>query len=299
MMKRRKFIAGAAAIFGTAAGSKVLGETSPADNRKKLERVCVSSWSFHNLFTSTHDERAPAISGKPLDILDFPEMVADRYHVHNIEVVSPHFASTETSYLDGFKRRLARAHSRLVNIPVDYDELWDQPALSATDPKEREKAVGLYSKWIDIAKELAAPSIRCDPGKVNPDDLSPTIGSYKTLVSRARPQGIHIIVENHGGIVSKQPELLVKILKESGAGALPDFGNFPDEETREHGLRLLFPLAASICHAKLRQGKMDFGRCVGISKETGFKGVYSIEAGGQGDPYEAVQQVRDELIKYL
>ena len=299
MMKRREFIGGVAAIFGTAAGSEVVGQASPTDIGKKLERVCVSSWSFHNLFTSTHDERAPAISGKPLDILDLPDMSADRFQVHNIEVVSPHFASTEKSYLDEFKGRLARAHSRLVNIPVDYDELWDQPALSATDSKERGKAVELYTKWIDIAKDLAAPSIRCDPGKVNPEDLTATITSYKTLVSRARPKEIHIIVENHGGIVSKQPEVLVKILKESGAGALPDFGNFPDEETREHGLRLLFPLAVSLCHAKLRQGKMDFGRCIRISKETGFKGVYSIEAGGQGDPYEAVQQVRDELIKYL
>jgi len=28
-------------------------------------------------------------------LLDFPEMIADRYKVHNLEFCAPHFASTE------------------------------------------------------------------------------------------------------------------------------------------------------------------------------------------------------------
>jgi hypothetical protein len=67
-------------------------------------------------------------------------MIADRYRVHNLEVVAPHFASTEPSYVRDFKSRLQRAHSRLINIPVDIDELWDQPALSGTD-QQRERAI--------------------------------------------------------------------------------------------------------------------------------------------------------------
>ena len=78
---------------------------------------------------------------KPLKALDFPEMIADRYHVHNLEIVSPHFESSEPSYIRELKARLERAHSHLVNIPIDYDELWEKPALSAPDSKEREKAV--------------------------------------------------------------------------------------------------------------------------------------------------------------
>ena len=94
-------------------------------------------------------------------------MIADRYHVHNVEIVSPHFESSELSYIRHLKVRLDRAHSRLVNIPVDYDELWEKPALSAPDTKEREKAIGMYSKWIDITRELGTRSVRCDPGVIN------------------------------------------------------------------------------------------------------------------------------------
>src|SRR6266481_6543129 len=297
-MKRREFMihsgAGALALCASS-GSRA---QSPApDSGAKRARVCVSSWSFHNLFTATHDKKAPPLD-KPLKALDFPEMIADRYHVHNLEIVSPHFESSEPSYLRELKMRLERAHSRLVNIPVDYDELWEKPALSATDTKEREKAISMYAKWIDIAHEIGARSVRCDPGIINLADPSPTIDSYKSLVSHGRAKEIRVIVENHG-TASQHPEELVQILKASGAGALPDFGNFPDEETRERGLRLMFPLAVTVCHAKLNPARFDFARCVQMSKAANFQGVYSIEAGGRGDPYEAVQQVVDALLQNL
>jgi len=104
----------------------------------------------------------------------------------------------------------------------------------------REHAISLYSKWIDRAGELGSPSVRCDPGTINLADLSPTIASYKTLVTYARARNIDLIVENHG-TAAAHPEELAAILKASGAGALPDFGNFPEAETRERGLKTVVP----------------------------------------------------------
>ena len=301
-MKRREFIVNATGAAGSAvawARGSALAQTSAPEGDAKLARICISSWSFHTLFTATQDRKGPPISGKPLDVLDFPGMIADRYRVHTLEIVAPHFASSEPSYFNEFKNRLKRAHSRLANIPADIPELGGQPALSSPEPAAREHAISLYTKWIDNAHELGARSVRCDPGKINTADLSPTIASYKTLVAYGRSKGIDVIVENHGGAGSEHPETLAQILKASGAGALPDFGNFPNEETRERGLRLLFPLAITVCHAKLNPARFDIARCVQISKDAGYKGVYSIEAGGRGDPYEAVRQVMDELEKNL
>jgi sugar phosphate isomerase/epimerase len=110
-------------------------------------------------------------------------------------------------------------------------------------------------------------------------------------------KGVGVIVENHGAI-SQHPEVLARILRASGAGALPDIGNFPDEETRERGLRLLYPLAKGISHAKLGPG-FDLAKCLQIAKGAGYKGVFSIEAEGRGDPYEPVQQILDALNKLL
>jgi sugar phosphate isomerase/epimerase len=259
----------------------------------KLRRVAVSSWSFHTAF-----ERDRNDPGKQLmDVRDFPEMVADRYHVHNVEIILPHFAGAEPSLVRDFKSRLEKAHSRLVNMPLDYGELWNKAAISSTDATERHHALDLYRRGIDAAAALGSPSVRCDPGVVNLRDPALTIEAYQQLAAYAGSKGIALVVENHGDI-ARDPETLVAILTAAGVGALPDFGNFPDQETRERGLRLLFPLAGNVAHAKLREGQ-DFGRCMQIAKDAGFQGVFSIEAGGRQDPYIEVQTIVDALVQHL
>ena len=259
----------------------------------RLNRVCVSSWSFHTAFERDKDNPAKVL----MDILDFPEMIADRYHVHNIEVVLPHFVNPDPARVAAFKTRLDKAHSRVVNMPLDFGVLWNKPAISSTDAAERDAALAMYKSGIDTAHELGSPTVRCDPGVVNLDDPSLTIDSYKQLAAYAGAKGIKVVVENHGPI-AKDPEALVGILKAAGVGSLPDFGNFPDEDTRERGLRALFPLAGDVAHAKLREG-WDFGRCLRIAKESGFTGMFSIEAGGKGDPYSEVQMIADALVANL
>jgi sugar phosphate isomerase/epimerase len=259
----------------------------------KLQHVCVSTWSFHTFFETDPNHPAKVL----MDVRDFPEMVADRYHVHNVEIVLPHLRPAEPSLIRDLKARLGKAHSRVVNMPLDFGVLWNKPAISSTEPAEREAALGMYRKGIDTAHEVGSPTVRCDPGIVNLEDPSLTIDAYRQLASYARPKGIKVVVENHGAI-AKSPEVLVGILKAAGVGSLPDFGNFPDEETRERGLRALFPLAGALAHAKLREGQ-DFGRCLRIAKESGFTGVFSIEAGGKEDPYVEVQKIADALVDNL
>jgi len=299
-MNRRHFLMGSAALSGTVLRSN-------AQSGPKAARIGISTWSFHNLFSATRDDKAPPISGKPLDARDFPDMIADRYHVHEMEIVAPHI-SREPSYIRDLKARLDRAHSHLVNIPVDIEELWQAGGLSDPDPKVREKAISACRNWIDIARELGAHSVRCDPGKINTADLSATISSYKALASYGDSKQIYVIIENHGGVGSEHPEELAELFKGVGknCGALPDFGNFPDEATRQKGLKLLFPFARTVCHAKGlkfddkgNETAFDFAQCVKTSKTAGFKGVYSIEYEGEGDPYQGVQHVVDELLRYL
>lgn len=297
--------AGAARKAGS---QKRVARTGHSAWNEKERRIGISTWSFHNYFQATRDEDFK-LSGKMLALLDFPEMIADRYKVHNLEFVAPHFASLEPSYLQELRSRLLRARSHLVNIPVDIDELGVEGGLSDPDSKVRAKAISAVKKWIDIGRQLGARSVRCDPGKMNPQDLAPTVKSYKQLSAYGRSKGVYVIIENHGGVGSEHPEELVRLFKEVGGefiGALPDFGNFPDEATRLRGLPLLFPHARTVCHAKGlefdangNETKFDFKRCVEISKQAKYKGVYSIEYEGPGDPNEGVQKVVDELLRFL
>lgn len=236
-----------------------------------IDRLCVSTWAFHTQFENGE-----------IRLLDFPKMIADRYGVHNLEIVAPHFGDTAEAALHD---RLRHAKSRMVNIPIDIKELWETPSLSSPDRTVRSRAIELYSAWIDRAQALGVPSVRCDPGLLNLGDLSPTIASYKTLVAHGAARNVEVSVENHGS-ASAHPEQLADVLRQSGAAALPDFGNFPDDATRTRGLGLLFPLAKSICHAKRIPAIQE---CVDIAESSGFRGVYSIESAD-------VQAVIDALL---
>lgn len=320
-MRRREFLAGLARL---AAGGGVMGPmvalegASPRRRAKKraakpagnprLRRVGISSWSFHNDFPATRDKDYTP-TGPDLVLLDFPGMIAQRYGVHNLEMVAPHFASTEPAYLQVVKTKLQAARSRLINIPVDIPEIWHKGGLSDPDPNVRQTAIQASSKWIDIAKQLGALSVRCDPGGMNVDDLTLTIESYRILAAYGKSKGIDVLIENHGPIGSTHPGALLKLFQAVGSnflGALPDFGNFPDEETRQRGLPMLFPYAKTVCHAKGlefdangNETKFNFAGCIEVSKRANYKGVYSIEFEGSGDPYTGVKNVVNELVRYL
>lgn len=314
-MRRRdllaSLLAATAAPFGPAAFAKSrrhrVSHHQP-QAPSKLDRVGISSWSFHNYFESTR-ERSVSPPPEHLALLDFPQIIADRYKVHNLEFVAPHFASVEPAYQQELKANLASVHSRLINIPVDIQEIWHGGGLSDADAAVREAAIEASKGWIDIARELGARSVRCDPGGFNPDDLTLTIDSYRKLATYGRTKNVVVLIENHGEIGSQHPEALVEVFRAVGGpfiGALPDFGNFPDNETRLRGLPLLFPYARTVCHAKGlsldangNETAFDFQKCVQIAKAADFKGIYSIEYEGSGDAYAGVQAVVNELVRYL
>lgn len=315
-MRRRDFFN--RVFAGVAAGSLLPGAESvgaPARGRAakpaapdKRDRIGISTWSFHNFFSTTR-EKDFNLPGKMLALLDFPEMIVDRYKVHHFEFVAPHFASTEPSYLEELKARMKKTRSHLVNIPVDIKEIWTAGGLSDLDDQVSRAAIQASKKWIDIARALGAKSVRCDPGHMKPEALETTVASYKDLAAYGKSKGIRVLVENHGGVGSERPEELVKVFKAVGSdyfGALPDMGNFPNEETRMRGLPLLFPYGSVVCHAKGfefdtqgNETRFNFPKCVEFAKQANFKGVYSIEFEGPGDPYDGVQNVVDELLRYL
>jgi hypothetical protein len=53
-------------------------------------------------------------------------LIVDLFHLHHLEILSPHFESRNPSYVKEVNARLKRAHSRIANIPIDVPELWNQ-----------------------------------------------------------------------------------------------------------------------------------------------------------------------------
>ncbi|MGH9402654.1 MAG: sugar phosphate isomerase/epimerase family protein [Terriglobia bacterium] len=313
MMERREFLArcgGLAGIAATAMPSsfgKSLAAPAPGApqyyNTTKLLRAGVSSSSFRNYFSAT---RAAGFSkpGPMIALLDFPEIIADRYQIHRLEFAAAHFATRESAYLAQLRRQLGRARSRLVNI--DIPSANDGGGLSDRDPSARRASIAAVKQWIDVARVLGGVSVRANPGAINPADLSPTLDSYRELAAYGRLRRISVLIENETGL---DPGILIDIIREAGGrglGALPGFDKFPSAAARAAGLDLLFPHASAVCHAGGisfdsggNETTFDFKGCIEIAKRFRFRGIYSVEYGGTGDPYQGVQHVVNELIRYL
>ncbi len=291
-MKRRDFLIGSMAAASVAA----YGTAQDTVLMAKLDRVGAMSGNFDGLLKEVRDWTQPATPGQ-LDIMDFPSMLASRYHIHNVEVQQIHFLSMEPSYFDKFHARLQKANSRMVNMPLELDETGYKGIISpcSPDPQIRAHAIELTKQWIDRSAMIECPSVMPNQGMLLEGDLTSAIDALKQLADYGAPKGVAIILEPRG----KTPiDTLVKLIKEAGIYANPDIGNFGNEENTERGLRLMYPLAKTVSHVKWNPERFNFATAIRISKEMGFKGVYSMETGGP-EPYAMQQQLLDYLLTNL
>lgn len=274
----------------------------------RLVRVAVSSWSFRNLFASTREQdfRKP---GPLISLLDLPQIVVDRYQIHRLEFAAAHFASRDSAYLIQLRRQMERAHARLVNIDLAADSGFaarDVGDLSSHDDSFRLSAVAAVKEWIVAAHALGALSVSVSPGAVNPADLSPTLASFRELAAFSRLHRVDVLIENQMGVDTGNVIDIIREVGSRGLGALPDFARFRDAAAREAGLEILFPRATVLCHASgaafdaaSDETTFDFKGCIELAKRYRFRGIYSVEYDGMNDPYQGVQNVVNELIRFL
>ena len=294
-MKRRDFLVGSIAAAAIAAS----GVSQDIAIVSKLDRIGAMSGDFGTLLAETRDWSQPVPPGK-LDIMDFPAMLAHRYGIHNVEVQQFHFLSMEPSYFEKFHGRLQKTKSRMVDMPLELDAtIGDYSGTispCSPDPQIRAHAIELTKQWIDRAAMIECPSVMVNQGRTWGDDLTPIIDALKTLRDYGESKNVAIIMEERGPRIPI--ETLVKVIRESGIHANPDMGNWKDEESMERGLRLMYPLALTVSHVKWIPDRFSLATAVGISKEMGFKGTYSIESGGP-EPYALLQTMVDRLMEYL
>jgi sugar phosphate isomerase/epimerase len=228
---------------------------------------------------------------KPWDFLDYPELIADRYGLHNLEVQDENFASTDESYINELIARMRKTQSRLINICLEVGTFVSNP-----NPQARQQAVEHTRKWIDFAVRLGSPSVMVNQGTgITAENIAAPVEALKRCAAYGKSKNVYVTMENRG---ERDPSLLARMMRESGTFANPDIGNFPDEPTRERGMKELLALTSNNCHVKMRPGSYDVTRYIQMTKDAGFQGTYSIESGRNldPDPLKAVQIVLDRLL---
>jgi hypothetical protein len=323
VMKRRDFLIGSAM---TAAAS---GLWAQSQDRAKLDRIAVMTLAFSAILKSPAHPDDP---NRVLDIMDTPDIIASRWGIHHVEVQHSHFLSTETPYLKEFRDRVKKANSHINQICLEFGIL----NISSPDPMLRLETIDLTKQWIDHAVVLECPRVMVNQGTLDPEVRPAAIETLKTINEYGKSKKVFVTMENRGGggpvpappasasstaggapavaaagaAGSAPPaggrrsptwEVVVEVIEAAGIWANPDIGNFPDEEARAAGLRAMYPLSSGSSHAHYNPARYSEANAIKISKEVGYKGLYSIEASpiNGPDPYTRIQVIVDELLKDL
>jgi sugar phosphate isomerase/epimerase len=307
---RRTFLAQCA---GTAAGVWVGPSFMHAANGSRpavkfptapRERISIASYPFREFIAGAEHKSG----NSTIELKDFAAHVVEKFNVHLIEPWSPHFPSTDATYLAEFRAAVEKAQVGLANIAVDGEN-----SPYAAESAEHEKAIAFSKQWIDVAVGIGSPSVRTNiPGaKDSKPDVKRLTESLRRVVDYASAKNVVVHLENDNP-VSEDPFFLVKAIDAVNSPwlrALPDFGNTLNTHKEDYAYRAIeamFARAYGICHVKdgevNRQGKathVDLARTFGILKRHGYRGYCSIEYDAPGDPYKITAELVEKTVKYL
>ncbi|MBW3553424.1 MAG: sugar phosphate isomerase/epimerase [Gemmatimonadetes bacterium] len=307
-MRRRDFVrsalvaAGAGALGCTGAlhaAARRAGRTAP------LYSISLAEWSLHR-----------TIRRGELDPLDFPGHARERYGLDAVEYVNQFFMdrALDRAWLGELRTRAEDAGVRSLLIMCDQEG-----ALGDPDAEGRSIAIENHRKWLDAAAFLGCHSIRVNAQSSGTRNEQARLAAdgLRRLAEHADPLGLHVIVENHGGL-SSDGEWLADVIRRAAhprVGTLPDFGNFrvsADPEVwydRYRGVRELMPFARAVSaksHAfddAGRETATDYHRMMRIVLDAGYRGYVGIEyEGSELSEHEGIlatlrllERVRDDL----
>ena len=285
---RRQFLSVAAASTAIAASSQWMKSNqaiaSPLATAEPF-KISLAQWSLHK-----------PLFAKEIDNLDFAKVAKERFGIEAVEYVNQFFKdkAKDATYLEEMKKRTSDLGVTNVLIMVD-----GEGGLGNSDPAKRTTAVENHYKWVDAAKYLGCHSIRVNAETDKPYEEGSKLAAdgLRRLSEYAKPLGINVIVENHGGL-SSNGKWLSETIRATGmenCGTLPDFGNFYEYD-RYQGVTDLMPLAKAVSAKSYdfdeagNETKIDFAKMMKIVLDAGYHGWVGIE-------YEGSKLSPDDGIK--
>jgi len=288
---RRHFLASSAAAVSLSASSRwSLGQdTAP----NKAYKISLAQWSLHK-----------PLFAKEIDNLDFAKVSKERFGIDGVEYVNQFFKdkAKDAKYLEEMKKRTSDLGVTNVLIMID-----GEGGLGNSDAAKRTTAVENHYKWVDAAKYLGCHSIRVNAETDKPYEEGSKLAAdgLRRLSEYAKPLGINVIVENHGGL-SSNGKWLSETIRATGmenCGTLPDFGNFYDYD-RYQGVTDLMPLAKAVSAKSYdfdeqgNESKIDFAKMMKIVLDAGYRGWVGIEyEGSRLSPDDGIKATKKLLEK--
>ena len=172
----------------------------------------------------------------------------------------------------------------------------------------RDNQIAHCKRWIDIAAVLGAPVIRIFAGKVpkggdEAEAIDRCAAGINECLPYAAANGVHLALENHGGITATPAQMLKIIERVDDSpyfGVNFDSGNFQTDDPYGD----LAKIAPYAINAQVKpyirpngnKQEPDYGRVVGILKDAGYRGWLVAEYEGDASSLETdVAKMIDDL----
>ena len=310
-MRRRDFLMVGAATSMTAVRRGWAAQARAGD---QLSRIAIMMFGLNSIVKTN----MPAAPERTLELMDIGQFCADRFKVHNVELQSNYFPSTEMSWLKDFKSRLEKTNTKVVQINLEFGAGYN---MGADSPSGRLQMIDLHRAWFDKVAFLGCPRVLLNQGQPTQENKAQIIANYQAVVALAKAKGINAASENRnagggrgraaGPAAPGQPAappppatpdvpavpsylILTEILKASGTSSCVDFLNFPNQEEQLAGIRGMLPIHSGLVHAGMRH---ELEPAMKILRDAGYKGLYSIKASGlPGDPAANTQKILDGVL---
>jgi L-ribulose-5-phosphate 3-epimerase len=301
---RRQFLKQTTAVASSLAVGGLIAPSAFAENSKEPPfKISLAEWSLHK-----------SIRAGKIDNRDFAKVSKQEFGIDAIEYVNQFFAdkAKDKKYLAELKTRAEDQGVKTLLIMIDREGNLGDP-----DPQRRKVAVENHHKWVEAAKFLGCHSIRVNAASSGEYDeqIKLAADGLRQLSEFAKPHGLNVIVENHGGLSSNGKWLasVMKLVNLPNCGTLPDFGNFRvsgnDWYDRYLGVEELMPFAKAVSakshdfDAKGNETKTDYLKMMKIVLAAGYHGYVGIEyEGGKLDEFAGIkatkkllERVRDKL----
>jgi hypothetical protein len=303
-IKRRDLLGLAASTLLSSSAGWAAGRGKSHSKNSKRARLACNSWPFRAYFDTPQMPGYRKAEFPLLTQVEFPQFLADHFDIHNVEFLPQHFVDTDISSIDKVKAGLRKAGSRCCNLMGV--EVRGGAFASGTDAQAGVKEA---ERWVDVAVALGSPSITVALTGKGPFDPYTAASNLKPLVERASQRGVKVLFHNDD-LQRESAEILTTVIRQLGinkTGSCPDFGNFATKSAAFalDQLKILVPFASTICHSKegIADGAKvyndDFEASMKLMRNSGFKGLYSLEFESLDTPLNGVHKLMERTEEFL
>lgn len=293
-MHRRDFLTGAAALPALAA--------LPSASIDPIKRT---GGPHMKLSLAAYSFRARLAGQKKSMTLDDFVDLASTYDLEGVEPTSYFFPEPPTP---AYCRSLRR-HAFLQGLAISGTAV--RNTFTYPPGPQLDKELDHVKRWVDLAAELHAPTIRIFAGDLQKgtseaDAQKWCIDAINKACEHAATRGVFLALENHGGIVTTPDQLLaiVKAVKSEWFGVNLDTGNFHGADPYAELARLapyavVVQVKTQVAPGKGPKQEADLPRVIKMLRDVNYRGFVTLEYEAEEDPAKAVPRYLQELRKLI